>query len=128
VWRRGAMREISVVIGEFEAEQTAARGRTAEKEKKPAATRHWGMQVADLTDAQRRELKLKGGVRVVSVSDPAARAGLREGDIITAIANTEVGNVAEFEAVSGRFDKNRPVNVLFRRGEWAQYTLIRPLR
>jgi serine protease Do len=128
VWRRGAMREISVVIGEFEAEQTAARGRTAEEEKKPAATRHWGMQVADLTDAQRRELKLKGGVRVVSVSDPAARAGLREGDIITAIANTEVGNVAEFEAVSGRFDKNRPVNVLFRRGEWAQYTLIRPLR
>jgi serine protease Do len=128
VWRRGAMREISVVIGEFEPEQSAARNRAAEEDKKPAATRYWGLQIAELTDAQRRDLKLKGGVRVVGVSDPAARAGLREGDIITAIANTEVGNVAEFEAVAARFDKNRPVNVLFRRGEWAQYTLIRPMR
>ena len=122
------MREISVVIGEFEPEQSAARNRAAEEDKKPAATRYWGLQIAELTDAQRRDLKLKGGVRVVGVSDPAARAGLREGDIITAIANTEVGNVAEFEAVAARFDKNRPVNVLFRRGEWAQYTLIRPMR
>ena len=25
-------------------------------------------------------------------------------------------------------DKNKPVSVLFRRGEWAQYALIRPSR
>ena len=62
------------------------------------------------------------------VAEAAARAGLREGDVITAIANTEIANLAEWEALAARLDKSRPVNVLYRRGEWAQYALIRPTR
>ena len=58
----------------------------------------------------------------------AARAGLREGDVILAIANTEVANLKEFDAAITKADKNKPLNVLFRRGEWAQYALIRPAR
>ena len=58
----------------------------------------------------------------------AARAGLREGDVIVAIANTEVTNVKEFEAALAKLDKTKPANVLFRRGELAQYVLIRPAR
>ena len=34
----------------------------------------------------------------------------------------------EFEAAIGKADKSKPVSVLFRRGEWAQYALIRPAR
>ncbi|MDI9330223.1 MAG: DegQ family serine endoprotease [Alphaproteobacteria bacterium] len=128
VWRRGAARDLSVTIGEFEPEKTAARTPAPEEEKKAGSVRQWGLQVTELSEAQRRELKLKGGVRVESATEAAARAGLREGDVITAIANTEISTVAEFEAVANRMDKNRPVNVLFRRGEWAQYTLIRPAR
>ena len=77
---------------------------------------------------QKKELKLRGGVRVDAASDAAARAGLREGDVILAIANAEVANVKDFEAAVARADKGKPVNVLFRRGEWAQYALIRPSR
>jgi serine protease Do len=36
--------------------------------------------------------------------------------------------VKEFEAAVAKLDKSRPVNVLFRRGEWAQYAVIRPAR
>jgi len=86
------------------------------------------LTVAELTDAQKKELKLKGGVRVEGASEAAARAGLREGDVILAVANVEVGNVREFEAVLGRLDKGKPIQVLFRRGDWAQYTVIRPAR
>ena len=32
------------------------------------------------------------------------------------------------EAVLARLDKTKPVAILLRRGEWAQYTLIRPLK
>jgi serine protease Do len=60
------------------------------------------------------------------VAEPATRAGLREGDIVMAVANTEIKNVKEFEAVLARLDKTKPVAILLRRGEWAQYTLIRP--
>jgi len=82
--------------------------------------------VSELSDAQKKELKLKGGVKVDSATDGAARAGVREGDVIVAIANVEVNTVKDFEAAVAKMDKSKPVNLLFRRGEWAQYALIRP--
>jgi serine protease Do len=84
--------------------------------------------LSDLTEAQKRELKLRGGVRVESATEAAARAGLREGDVILAVANVEVESVKAFEATLARLDKSKPVNVLFRRGDWAQYVLIRPAK
>ena len=127
VFRRGSNKEITLTIGEFEAEKVASK--KPEKEEKPkasAAAQSLGLVVSDLTDALKKELKLKGGVKVDSATEAAARAGLREGDVILAIANAEVSNVKEFEAVISKVDKSRAVNVLVRRGEWAQYALIRP--
>jgi serine protease Do len=65
---------------------------------------------------------------VTTATDSAARAGLREGDVIIAVANTEVNNVAEFDAALSKADKTKPINVLLRRGEMAQFALIRPAR
>jgi serine protease Do len=87
-----------------------------------------GLTLTDLTEAQKRELKLRSGVRVESATEAAARAGLREGDVILAVANVEVESVKAFEETLARLDKNKPVNVLFRRGDWAQYVLIRPAK
>ena len=84
--------------------------------------------MGEISDAQKKELKIKGGVKVEVATDAAARAGLREGDIVLALANTEVSNVKEFDAVLSKFDKNKPLNVLFRRGEWTQYVVIRAAR
>ena len=67
-------------------------------------------------------------MRVESAVEAAARAGLREGDVIRALSNVEIGSVREFEALLSKLDKGKPVNVLFRRGEWAQYAVIRPQR
>jgi len=44
------------------------------------------------------------------------------------LANSEVLSVKDFEAVLGKVDKSKTLSVLFRRGEWAQYALIRPAR
>ena len=84
------------------------------------------MTVSDLTDAMKKELKLRGGVRVDAVAEPAVRAGIREGDVIMQIGNIEVPDVKAFAQILGRLDKAKPVNVLLRRGDWAQYVLIRP--
>ena len=81
------------------------------------------------TQAQKKEAKVKGGVRVESVTEGAAqRAGVREGDIIVAIGNTEINSVREFDTVVARMDKNKAIPVLLRRGELASYLLIRPAR
>jgi serine protease Do len=38
----------------------------------------------------------------------------------------EVSSIKEFEAALAKVDKKKPVNILFHRGEWAQYAVIRP--
>jgi serine protease Do len=129
VFRRGGSKDLSVTIAEFEPEKQVRR--TADKEDKPKASpaaQSIGLSVSELTDAQRKELKLKGGVKVEAVTDSAARAGIHEGDIIVAIGNAEVNSVKEFDAVVAKADKTKPIPVLLRRGELATYLLIRPAR
>ena len=130
VFRRGASKDLSIVIGEVEAEKTAVRKPAEREEKpKPSAAAQWlGLSVSELAEAQKKELKIRGGVKVEAATESAARAGLREGDVIVQIANAEVASVKEFDAALARLDKTKPVSVLFRRGEWAQYALIRPAR
>ena len=129
VFRRGSSKELAVTIAELEPEKTAIK--TGEREEKPkvsSAGQALGLAVSELSDAQRKELKIKGGVKVDAATEAAARAGLREGDVIVAIANAEVGNTKEFDAAVLKIDRSKAVNVLFRRGEWAQYAVIRPTR
>lgn len=127
VFRRGATKELTVVIAEIEPDKPLVK--TADKpgkSSKASAAQSIGLVISDLTDAARKELKIKGGVQVDSAADAAARAGLHEGDVIMAVANTPVANVKDFETVLAGLDKSKPINVLFRRGEWSQYTVIRP--
>jgi len=77
---------------------------------------------------RKKELGIKGGVKVEAAAEAAARAGLREGDVILAVANVEVSNVKDFDSVLAKFDKSKALNILFRRGEWTQYAVIRPVK
>ncbi|HWI80695.1 DegQ family serine endoprotease [Ramlibacter sp.] len=129
VFRRGGSKELTITVAEMEPEKAVRPA--ADKEEKPKgspAAQSIGLSVSELTDAQKRELKVKGGVRVEAVTDGAARAGIREGDVIVAIGNTEIGTVKDFDAVVSRVDKKKPIPVLLRRGELATYLLIRPAR
>ena len=129
LFRRGGTKDVSVTIAEIEPDKAVRP--TSGKEEKPKgspAAQSVGLSVSELTDAQKKELKLKGGVKVDAVTDGAARAGIREGDIIVALGNTEINSVKEFDAVVAKVDKTKPIPVLLRRGELATYLLIRPAR
>ncbi|GLS13490.1 peptidase [Hydrogenophaga electricum] len=128
VFRRGGQRDLTITVAELEPEKPQPRASAGEGSKPPAApgaAQALGLALSDLSTADKRDLNLKGGVRVDSADGAAARAGLREGDVIIALANTEVPSVKDFEGVLSKVDRSKPVSVLFRRGEWAQYTVIR---
>ncbi len=127
VFRRGAFREMAVTVVEFEAERPRAAVERATPKPTPSVGL-LGLAVADLSDVQKRELKVKGGVRVESADGAAGRAGVREGDVILSIDNTEITGIKQFEAVVAKLDKSKAVNVLVRRGDAASYLLIRPQR
>lgn len=129
VFRRGGSKELQVVIAEIEADKPVAK--VSPKEEKPSASasaQAFGLAVSPVTDAQKKEAGIRGGVRVEGAADAAARAGLREGDIILQVANVEVLSLKDFDAVLAKHDKTKPLNVLFRRGDWTQYTVLRPGR
>jgi serine protease Do len=130
VFRRGSSKDLTITIAEFEPDKPVAKAQAKEeKPKLSSAGQAFGLTVSELTDAQRKELGLaKGGVRVDAASDAAARAGLREGDVVLSVANVEVSSVKEFDAVLAKFDKSKALSVLFRRDEWTQYAVIRPSR
>ena len=128
IFRRGAYRDLSVTVVEFEAERSASSVPGRDPAKPPAAAGMLGLTVADLGEAQRRELKIKGGVRVEGVEGGAARAGVREGDVLLSIDNAEVGNVKQFEAAVAKLDKARAATVLVRRGDTVNFLIIRPQR
>jgi len=129
VFRRGGYRDLAVVVAELEPERVAAK-RTPEKDgaKPPAAVSSFGLAVSDLTDAQRRELKIKNGVRVDTAEGVAARAGIREGDVIVTVDNVEVTGAKQFDAVMAKLDKAKPATLLVRRGDAATFLILRPAR
>jgi len=128
VFRRGVSKELAVTIAELEPVKTSKAVQPSAEPKSPGTAQSMGLVVSDLTEVQKKELKLKGGVRIESVADASARSGLREGDVILSIANIEITHLRDFELAVGKIDKSKPINVLFRRSDVAQYALIRPTR
>ena len=129
VFRRGASKDLSVVVAEVEPEKPARKA-SAPEAKPPIAgpAQSMGLMVSELAEPLKKELKLKGGVKVDAADGAAARAGLREGDVIVAIGNVEILGLKDFESAIAKADKSKVINMQFRRGELAQFALIRPVK
>jgi len=129
IFRRGSTKDLSVTIAEVEAEKPVAKADAKPaKPKSSNAGQSLGLMVSEVTDAQKSELKIKGGVVVEAVADAAARAGLREGDVILQVGNTLVSDLKAFEAALENSDKAKPVLLLVRRGNLAQLVVVRRTR
>ena len=126
VFRRGVYKELTVTVAEMDTPKAKAESGKEDAAQPMASATALGLSVSDLSDVQKRELRQNGGVLVKDAQGPAARAGLRAGDIILSVANVQIASAKEFEAVLSKLERGRAVNVLVRRGEWAQYAVIRP--
>ncbi|MFN9489477.1 MAG: DegQ family serine endoprotease [Betaproteobacteria bacterium] len=122
VWRNKATRELQVVVAELVEDRG---GRQQRGKPQPPAVGEFGMGLAELTEAQRKELKIEAGVFVDSVQGAAARAGLRRGDVILAVNNQDVKTVEQFRQLMSGFDKGRIVALLVRRGGNSLYIPFR---
>ena len=128
VFRKGSYRDLSVGVVERDPVTAANTPRPAASREapKPQAVTSLGLGVSDLTDAEKRERKVKAGVKVETADGIAARAGLRPGDVILSIGNTDVTSARQFEQLVGKLEKGKPVSVLVRRGEQSNFLVLRP--
>lgn len=124
VWRKGASRDLQLTIAEMEGEKVAKKEDGKSKPERVANV--LGLSVANLSEAQRRELNLESGVLVETAEGVAARAGLRTGDIILRLNNTDVKDAGQFNALVAKLDMKKMAVLLVRRGDSSQFVPLRP--
>jgi serine protease Do len=101
VWREGGKRTVEVTVGALEPEQVAAAGPQGEG----APTGKLGLAVRPSED----------GLVVESATGAAARAGIRAGDVVTAVNGKAVKSAEELRAAAEK--SKGTVALLVRRGE-----------
>jgi serine protease Do len=119
VWRKGALQKLPVVVGELMPEQVSA-----QKEPQEMPVNRAGLVLSELTPQLRERLKVDRGVLVRKVTGPAQRAGMEPGDVILAVNDIPVTDLATFEKQLER-SPGGAVALLVKRGD---QTLYLPLK
>lgn len=84
------------------------------------------IEVVDLTDEQREQHAIEGGVIVVKVEPgAAAAAGIRRGDIISSINNQKVTDAKQFLDIAKKLPEDKAIPVLVQRGQGAIFLALR---
>jgi serine protease Do len=117
VWRKGALKEVSITLGELPTDDAKA-ARAGPTGKTPDRA---GLVLSELTPEQRKSLGLDHGLAVEDAKGAAVRAGVRRGDIILAVNNTKVKTVEEFRKVLVGVGKNKAIALLVKRGDSSLY-------
>jgi serine protease Do len=127
VWRKGTTRDLTVVVADAEPDKAVAKKIEAPSPQAGTANKSLGISVAEVSDAKRKDLGGKGGAEITNVGEgTAARAGLRIGDVIVRIGDTDITGVKQFESAVKAMDPNKAVPIFVRRGDGTIVVPIRP--
>jgi serine protease Do len=133
VWRKGASKDIPVVIAEMKEDAAAAatprRGANpAPKEK--AKPNRMGLVLSDLTDEQRKAVDLPSGGVLVEDVVGVVRGNVQPGDVILAIIQrgtpVDAKSAAQVNDYFAKVDKSASVTLQMRRGDQTFYTTLKP--
>ena len=125
IWRKGAVKQITVTLGELPSERKQGRPVQRMKADEPAAPNKYGLVLADLTADQHKEISEVRGVGVEDAQGAAAKAGIQKGDVILSVNNTDVKSINDFNQVVGKLDPKRNIALLVKRGERTLYVAIK---
>jgi len=109
VMRNGKLMTIGATVGSASAATVAANDEAA-----PEAT-HLGMTLRPLTQAERDQTGVPGGLVVEGATGRAAEAGIRQGDVVLAVDGTPVQSVEQLRRLVHEHDSQ--VALLIQRGD-----------
>ncbi len=118
LWRKGAYKDVSVVVGELP-------DKTGRAPKISKMTNKIGLTLNELTEDQKRELKISAGLLVEDADGAAARAGVGRGDVILSVNNQDVKSLEQFNELVNQYGSGRVVALRILRGDRSLYVPIR---
>jgi len=123
VLRKGAIRNVPVKVGEMPLDD----GEDARPSRGPAKAEpnKLGLMLRELTPQQKKNLNGKNGLLVVGAEGSAAQAGIRRGDVILAVNNTEVQSVEQFSKLVESLGAGKTIALLVRRGDSTLYVPVK---
>jgi len=120
VWRKGASKDVTLIVGELPGEKAGSRATKLGK-----TTNKLGLSLSELGDTQKKELNISHGLLVDEVEGAAAQAGVISGDIILSLNNQDVKNVQQFVDLLNQYGPGRVVALRLLRGDRSMFVTIR---
>jgi len=132
VLRDGKEVQLDVTLREMPNDYTPAMKRFHQSESAPQKTEQFnelGLEIAPVDGPVGQQLGLGDdaqGVLVTSVdpNGPAARQGVRTGDVIERVGNRPVASPEEFEEAAGKLSLEEGIVLLVRRGDSTHFVVI----
>lgn len=121
--RKGTNKTLQLGVGEMPNEQAEAPASSREPSK-PESNKI-GLTLRELTAQQKKKLNGKNGLLVVESVGAAAQAGIRRGDVILGLNNSESQSVDLFNKQINAVPNGKTVAVLVLRGENTLYVPIK---
>lgn len=125
VWRKGKALTLKVKVAEMAATEAKA-GPTSKPSPKATAADALGLKVTAVDAAVAEKEKIKGGVQVAEVQEPAATAGIDVGDIILTVNDVDITGPEQFTKVVSELSKSRAAAILVLRGGQSQWIPVTP--
>jgi serine protease Do len=129
VWRDGKLRDLTATVVELVETADAQPRVSAPKSDKTDKPKHnkLGLIVEEAGVDDKKAMSIKDGVVITDAIGAAQRAGLRAGDAILVVNNTEIKSVTQFNEVVAKLDEKRPVALLVKRDDSpARFVTLRP--
>lgn len=123
VLRKGAEKSLNINVGEMAADASEA-GQANKPAAKVEANR-LGLMLKELTPQQKKKLNGKSGLLVMDAQGTSAQAGVRRGDVVLGLNNTEVQSLEQFNKQLASFANGKMVALLVLRGENTLYVPVK---
>src|SRR5450830_1200455 len=114
ILRKGAVKTLTVTVGEMPADKDEVADSSPKSVTKPEINRI-GLTLKELSPQQRKKLNDKNGLLVINSQGVAATAGIRKGDVVLGINNNDIQSLDQFNKQLAAVPNGKTVALLIMR-------------